>query len=92
VWGGSAVARVTPAPDLSLFAVSRLGAAAPTTLAFEDSGHGALAALAAGLGVVVVPDLKPPEPAWQSRSVAVLASLEAAAAYRAAWFGIEVAG
>jgi HAD superfamily hydrolase (TIGR01509 family) len=92
VCGGDEVARGKPAPDIYLLAVTRLGAAAPTTLAFEDSGHGALAALAAGLGVVVVPDLKPPEPAWQSRSVAVLASLEAAAAYSAAWFGIEVAG
>jgi HAD superfamily hydrolase (TIGR01509 family) len=92
VCGGDEVTHGKPAPDIYLLAVTRLGVAAPTTLAFEDSGHGALAALAAGLGVVVVPDLKPPEPAWQSRSVAVLDSLEAAAAYSAAWFGIEVAG
>ncbi|WP_235580401.1 HAD family phosphatase [Rhizobacter sp. Root404] len=92
VCGGDEVTHGKPAPDIYLLAVTRLGVAAPTTLAFEDSGHGALAAIAAGLGVVVVPDLKPPEPAWQSRSVAVLDSLEAAAAYSAAWFGIEVAG
>jgi glutamate-1-semialdehyde 2,1-aminomutase len=61
------VAHGKPAPDIYLLAVARLGVEARTTLAFEDSGHGALAAIAAGLGVVVVPDLKPPEPAWQSR-------------------------
>jgi HAD superfamily hydrolase (TIGR01509 family) len=92
VCGGDEVTHGKPAPDIYLLAVTRLGVAAPTTLAFEDSGHGALAAIAAGLGVVVVPDLQPPAPAWQSRCVAVLDSLEAAAAYSAAWFGIEVAG
>jgi HAD superfamily hydrolase (TIGR01509 family) len=91
VCGGDEVAHGKPAPDIYLLAVTRLGVAAPTTLAFEDSGHGALAAIAAGLDVVVVPDLKPAEPAWQSRSIAVLDSLEAAAAYSGAWFGIEVA-
>lgn len=92
VCGGDEVTHGKPAPDIYLRAVARLGAEAATTLAFEDSGHGALAAIAAGLGVVVVPDLKPAEPAWQSRSVAVLDSLADAAAHSRAWFGIELAG
>ncbi len=91
VCGGDEVVRGKPEPDIYLLAVERLGAKAATTLAFEDSGHGALAALAAGLGVVVVPDLKPPEPAWQARSVAVLESLDAACARSTEWFGIACA-
>lgn len=87
VCGGDEVTHGKPAPDLYLLAAERLGAVAATTLAFEDSGHGALAAIAAGLGVVVVPDLKPAEPAWQSRSVAVLDSLDAACERCATWFG-----
>jgi HAD superfamily hydrolase (TIGR01509 family) len=91
VCGGDEVARGKPAPDIYLLAVERLGATAARTLAFEDSGHGALAALAAGLAVVVVPDLKPAEPAWAVRSVAVLASLDAACAHLRAWFGAACA-
>jgi len=88
VCGGDEVARGKPEPDIYLLAVERLGVSASTTLAFEDSGHGALAAIAAGLGVVVVPDLKAPEPAWQTRSVAVLDSLDAACTRSTEWFGI----
>ncbi|CAN5400088.1 HAD family phosphatase [soil metagenome] len=91
VCGGNEVAHGKPSPDIYLLAVQRLGAAAAHTLAFEDSGHGALAALAAGLGVVLVPDLKPPEPAWQARSTAVLASLDEACERSSEWFGFECA-
>jgi HAD superfamily hydrolase (TIGR01509 family) len=87
VCGGDEVARGKPEPDIYLLAVERLGTAAARSLAFEDSGHGALAALAAGLDVVVVPDLKPAEPAWQSRSLAVLPSLDGACAHSMEWFG-----
>ncbi|CAN5848994.1 HAD family phosphatase [soil metagenome] len=87
VCGGNEVAHGKPNPDIYLLAVKRLGASATRTLAFEDSGHGALAALAAGLGVVLVPDLKPAEPAWQSRSTAVLVSLNEACERCNEWFG-----
>jgi HAD superfamily hydrolase (TIGR01509 family) len=89
--GGDEIRRGKPAPDLYALALSRLGAAAATTLAFEDSGHGVQAALAAGLAVVAVPDLVPPEPAWQARCLAVLPSLEAVGAHGAEWFGLGVA-
>jgi len=88
VCGGDEVERGKPAPDIYLLAVARLGMSAPRTLAFEDSGHGALAALAARLDVVVVPDLKPAEPAWAERCIAVLDSLRAACEHSAAWFGV----
>ena len=91
VCGGDEVARGKPAPDIYLLAVERLHADAACTLAFEDSGHGALAALAAGLALVVVPDLKAPEAAWQARSVALLQTLDGVALYSRAWFGVELA-
>ena len=87
VCGGDEVVHGKPAPDLYALAVARLGADAAATLAFEDSGHGVQAALAAGLAVVNVPDLKAPEPAWQARCLAVLPTLDAALSHRAAWFG-----
>jgi beta-phosphoglucomutase-like phosphatase (HAD superfamily) len=87
VCGGDDVERGKPAPDLYRLALQRLGAAAATSLAFEDSGHGVQAALAAGLAVVNVPDLKAPEPSWQARCLAVLPSLEAVGARSAEWFG-----
>ncbi len=87
VCGGDEVRRGKPAPELYALALQRLDAAASTSLAFEDSGHGVQAALAAGLAVVAVPDLKPPAPAWQARCLAVLPSLEAVGAHGAEWFG-----
>jgi HAD superfamily hydrolase (TIGR01509 family) len=88
VCGGDEVRHGKPAPDLYALAVQRLGAAPVTTLAFEDSGHGVQAALAAGLAVVAVPDLKAPDPAWQARCLAVLPSLAAVDAHSAEWFGV----
>ena len=91
VCGGDEVTRGKPAPDIYRLALARLGAAPARSLAFEDSGHGALAALAAGLALVVVPDLKAPEVAWQAHSVAVLETLDGVAPYSRAWFGVELA-
>jgi HAD superfamily hydrolase (TIGR01509 family) len=87
VCGGDEVQRGKPQPDLYTLALQRLGAAARTSLAFEDSGHGVQAALAAGLAVVAVPDLKAPELAWQERCLAVLPSLESACERSVEWFG-----
>lgn len=86
--GGDDVLRGKPEPDLYLLAAARLGVEPASAVAFEDSNHGARAALAAGLEVVVVPDLKPAEPQWQTRCLAVLDSLDDAYAQRGAWFGI----
>ena len=88
VCGGDEVTRGKPEPDLYRLAIARLGLEADCCVAFEDSNHGALAALAAGLAVVVVPDLKPAEPQWQTRCLAVLGSLEQASEQSLDWFGV----
>jgi len=87
VCGGDEVQHGKPAPELYTLALNRLGVTPASGLAFEDSGHGVQAALAAGLAVVNVPDLKAPEPAWQARCLAVLPSLEAVGERSAEWFG-----
>jgi HAD superfamily hydrolase (TIGR01509 family) len=51
------VARGKPFPDLYLEAARRLGVAPTDCVALEDSPTGARAALAAGMPVVVIPDL-----------------------------------
>jgi beta-phosphoglucomutase-like phosphatase (HAD superfamily) len=89
ICGGDEVERGKPAPDLYALAIRRLGAEARTSIAFEDSGHGVQAALAAGLSVVAVPDLKAPEPQWLARCLAVLASLDEACLRTEEWFGFE---
>lgn len=48
-----------PAPDVFLAAAHRLGADPSRCIAFEDSDTGVAAALAAGMTVVQVPDMKP---------------------------------
>lgn len=88
ICGGDEVRDGKPAPDLYDLAVHRLGAEKSRTVAFEDSGHGVQAALAAGLAVVNVPDLVAPEPAWQARCLAVLPTLDAVRAHGADWFGL----
>lgn len=88
ICGGDEVAHGKPAPDLYQLAVERLGVEARHCVAFEDSNNGARAALAAGLAVVVVPDLKPAEPEWQGHCLAVLNSLEQASERSLDWFGV----
>ena len=52
-------ARGKPAPDPFLLAAERLGVPAGGCLALEDSPHGVRSAAAAGMMVVMVPDLLP---------------------------------
>ena len=66
-----------PHPDLYLEASRRLGIAPHTALAVEDSPAGTQAALAAGMRVVVVPDLVEPPVDLASRLTAVFSSLDA---------------
>jgi HAD superfamily hydrolase (TIGR01509 family) len=89
VCGGDEVERGKPAPDLYRLALDRLGADPTTTVAFEDSGHGVESALAAGLAVVNVPDLKAPDAVWQARCLAVLTSLDEACDRSEEWFGLH---
>jgi HAD superfamily hydrolase (TIGR01509 family) len=48
-----------PAPDVFVDAARRLGVDPRRCLAFEDSDTGVVAALAAGMTVVQVPDMRP---------------------------------
>lgn len=58
-----------PAPDVFLLAASRLGVDAADCLVVEDSLNGVLAARAAGMSVVLIPDLSVP-PAEGAREAA----------------------
>lgn len=61
-----------PSPDPFLVAAERLGVAPSRCLALEDSHNGVRAAAAAGMTVVMVPDLLPPT-AHEQRACAMIA-------------------
>ncbi len=81
--GGDEVAHTKPDPAVYLLAAARLGLPPAQCLAFEDSDHGAQAATAAGMHVIVVPDLKTPE---ACSTCLHLPSLEAALTLVEQWF------
>ena len=56
---GDEVQRGKPAPDIFLLAARKLGASPKDCFVFEDSPNGILAAYAAGMKPVMVPDLMP---------------------------------
>lgn len=85
--GGDEVARGKPDPAVYQLAIERLGVAAHAALAFEDSENGTRAALAAGLRVVVVPDLKPPPADLMLRAYERLENLGEAHSHLRRWFG-----
>lgn len=60
VTSGQEVTHGKPSPDIYLLALKKLGLEATECIVFEDSETGARAAIAAGLKVVVVPDLQQP--------------------------------
>jgi HAD superfamily hydrolase (TIGR01509 family) len=72
---GDQVANGKPAPDIYLAAARALGVAPERCLAFEDSENGARSALAAGMTVIVVPDLVRPADEVLARAHRVCASL-----------------
>lgn len=84
--GGDEVARGKPDPAVYRLAAQRLGVQPGECLAFEDSENGARAALAAGMRVVVVPDLRVPEAAILQHCLCTLASLDEASAQLPGWF------
>lgn len=62
IHGRDRVALPKPAPDLFLHAARGLGADPARCLVFEDSDPGTIAALAAGMTVIQVPDQRPAGP------------------------------
>lgn len=84
--GGDEVARGKPDAAVYRLAAERIGIAPARCLAFEDSRNGARSALAAGAGVILVPDLVRPTAALAARSLGVLASLDDALPHVPAWF------
>ncbi|MDP3087945.1 MAG: HAD family phosphatase [Methylotenera sp.] len=76
ITSGLEVTRGKPNPDIYLLAIKKLGISPDDCIAFEDSENGARAAIAAGLKVVVVPDLKEPSDYVREHCHQVITSLE----------------
>lgn len=76
VTSGQEVKRGKPNPDIYLLALEKLGLHADECMAFEDSELGAQAAIAAGLRVVVVPDLRQPSEEVRAGAHQVVESLQ----------------
>lgn len=79
--GGDDVARGKPAPDIFIAAAARLGVPAADCMVLEDSEPGILAATAAGMTAVMIPDLHPPSAEILAQKPLVLASLSEVAAH-----------
>jgi HAD superfamily hydrolase (TIGR01509 family) len=86
VAGGNEVTHGKPDPALYLLAAARLGVPPEDCIAFEDSENGARAAQAAGVRVVIVPDLKHPPDDVATRAHGVIGSLAEAVAHVPHWF------
>ena len=85
VAGGDEVARGKPAPDLFQLAAQRLGIPTEECLAFEDSDPGVLAAHAAGMCVIIIPDQKSPSTEAAAAAWQILPDLSEAARRLPGW-------
>ena len=85
VTGGDEVRHGKPDPDLFLLAAKKQGASPQDCLVLEDSEYGARAAHAAGMPVIVIPDLKEPPADVQRFSLGIYDSLADARATIAQW-------
>ncbi|HEX3577913.1 MAG TPA: HAD family phosphatase [Thermoanaerobaculia bacterium] len=77
---GDEVSHSKPAPDLFLLAAQRLGIEPADCLVLEDSEAGVRAARAAGMNVIMVPDLVPPSEEIASMATFVCNTLQEVAA------------
>ena len=76
ITSGQEVKNGKPNPYIYLLAVQKLGLKVEDCIAFEDSENGTRAAIAAGLKVVVVPDLVQPSDFVRERSYKVINCLQ----------------
>ncbi|CAN5892239.1 HAD family phosphatase [soil metagenome] len=83
VVGGDQVERSKPDPAIYRRGVEKLGVPVEACLVLEDSENGVRAAVAAGLRVIQVPDLKAPSDEFLTLGHDVLPSLGAVQAYLA---------
>ena len=90
--GGDEVPCGKPDPAVYWLAAGRLGLPPEHCLAFEDSENGARAALAAGMQVVLVPDLKVAASAVSNRCLMNLSSLEQTVDIWQDWFELGIRG
>ncbi len=90
VIGGDQVTRSKPDPEIYQRSFERLGVPAGTCWALEDSENGVRAAVAAGLRVIQVPDLKAPSDEFLTLGHAVLPSLTAVREYLAGLGSVSV--
>jgi HAD superfamily hydrolase (TIGR01509 family) len=67
--------RPKPAPDIYLEAARRLGVAPAHCVAFEDSSIGIIAAHAAGMRAVMIPDVLPPTEEARAKSLHIAEDL-----------------
>lgn len=72
---GEEVERKKPSPDLYTLALSRIALMPEEVIAIEDSPSGVASAVAAGLRVVLVPDLRAPDELTRASAVRVLNTL-----------------
>jgi beta-phosphoglucomutase-like phosphatase (HAD superfamily) len=72
---GDQITHGKPAPDIYLLAAARLGVDPTECMALEDSEAGVLAASAAGMYTVMVPDTKEPSPQVAAHAAHVFTTL-----------------
>lgn len=75
------VIRAKPDPEIFEKALANLGTTAESTLIFEDSFHGVTAADAAGIPVIMVPDLLVPTNEVKEKTLEIFESLSQVPAY-----------
>jgi HAD superfamily hydrolase (TIGR01509 family) len=78
---GDDVTRGKPAPDIFLAAAARVGVAPARCLVLEDSEAGVQAGAAAGMRVIMVPDLKQPSDEAKKLAARVCGSLDEVMAF-----------
>ena len=81
VIGGEMVQNSKPAPDIFLLACERIGVNPAAAYAIEDSYNGVRAAHAAGMRVIMVPDMVMPDDEMRSLATHIFPDLLAVRAY-----------